>query len=76
MTIEDLKDGESAIITDLDVDAQLKDRFFSVGICKSKKIKKLETSLGGSTILVELDRSCIILRAEEAKAIKVGNINE
>lgn len=75
MTIENLKDGENAIITELNVDTQLKDRFFSFGISKSKKIKKLETSLGGSTILVELDRSCIILRSQEAKAIKVERIN-
>ena len=53
------------------MEKQLKDRFFSFGIAKSKPIKKLETSLGGSTILVELDRSCIILRTEEAKAIEV-----
>lgn len=71
MTINDLKDGESAIIKSLKVEKQLKDRFFSFGIAKFKPIKKLETSLGGSTILVELDRSCIILRTEEAKAIEV-----
>ena len=71
MTINDLKDGESAIIKSLKVDKQLKDRFISFGIAKTKPIKKLETSLGGSTILVELDRSCIILRTEEAKAIEV-----
>ncbi len=74
MTINTLKDGEQGVITRLGVDEQLRDRFFSFGISKTKHIKKLETSLGGSTILVELDRSCIILRANEANAIEVEKV--
>ncbi|MBD5165505.1 FeoA domain-containing protein [Helicobacter sp.] len=74
MTINALKDGEYGIITHLGVDEQLRDRFFSFGISKAKQIKKLETSLGGSTILVELDRNCIVLRADEANAIEVKRV--
>lgn len=74
MTINTLKDGEQGVITRLGVDEQLRDRFFSFGISKTKHIKKLETSLGGSTILVELDRSCIVLRANEANAIEVEKV--
>lgn len=74
MTINGLKDGEQGVITRLGVDEQLRDRLFSFGISKAKHIKKLETSLGGSTILVELDRSCIILRANEASAIEVEKV--
>ncbi|MDE7175562.1 MAG: ferrous iron transport protein A [Helicobacter sp.] len=74
MTINALKDGECGVITHLGVDEQLRDRFFSFGISKAKRIKKLETSLGGSTILVELDRNCIVLRAEEANAIQVERV--
>lgn len=76
MTINALKDGEYGVITHLGVDGQLRDRLFSFGISKTKQIKKLETSLGGSTILVELDRNCIVLRAEEANAIEVERVQE
>ncbi len=74
MTINALKNGEYGIITHLGVDEQLRDRFFSFGISKAKQIKKLETSLGGSTILIELDRNCIVLRADEANAIEVKRV--
>ncbi|WP_026943211.1 FeoA family protein [Helicobacter rodentium] len=74
MTINALKDGECGVITHLKVDEQLRDRFFSFGISKAKQIKKIETSLGGSTILVELDRNCIVLRADEANAIEVERL--
>ncbi|MDA3966436.1 MULTISPECIES: FeoA family protein [Helicobacter] len=75
MTIDMLQNGDTAIITALNVDRQLKDRFFSFGFLKSKKIKKIESSLKGSTILVELDKGCIILRSEEAKRIEVEKVN-
>lgn len=76
MSLDKLQDGQNGIITAINVDKELKDRLFSFGICRSKKIKKLQTSLRHSTILVELDRSCVILRAQEAMAIEVNEINE
>ncbi|MCH5323172.1 MAG: FeoA domain-containing protein [Helicobacter sp.] len=71
MTLDALKDGEVATISHFDVNEQLLNRFFSLGFAKSKKIKKIKTSLGGSTILVELDRNCVMLRNNEAKSIEV-----
>ncbi|MDD6055002.1 MAG: FeoA domain-containing protein [Helicobacter sp.] len=71
MTIDALKDGECGMITKLVVNDELKDRFFTFGITKGKTIKKVRSSLGDSTILVELNRNCIILRASEAKSIEI-----
>ncbi|PZT48860.1 hypothetical protein B6S12_02110 [Helicobacter valdiviensis] len=75
MTISSLENGHSAVILGLNVEKQLLDRLLSLGFAKSKIIKKIKTSLGGSTIVVELDRSCVILRKEEAKSIQVEEIN-
>ena len=71
MTINSLKDGECGIITHLNVDDKVLDRLFSFGISKAKQIKRVKSTLGGSTILVELDRNCVALRAEEAESIVV-----
>ena len=76
MKLNELKDGQLAIIKNFLVDEHLKDRFCSFGINKNKKIKKIKSSLGDSTILIELNRSCVILRVEEAKCIEVELINE
>ena len=71
MTINSLKDGECGIITHLNVDDKVLDRVLSFGIMKDKQIKRVKSTLGGSTILVELDRNCIALRAEEAESIAI-----
>lgn len=74
MTINSLKDGECGIITHLNVDDKILDRLFSFGITKTKQIKRIKSTLGGSTILVELDRNCIALRAEEAESIAIKRV--
>ncbi len=74
MTINALKDGECGIIKHIRVNEQLLDRLFSFGIVKAKQIKKLKSSPGGSTILLELDRNCVMLRSEEAESIEVERV--
>lgn len=71
MTLDALKDGEVGIISCFNVNEQLLNRFFSLGFAKSQKVKKLKTSLGHSTILVQLNRTCVILRDNEAKSIEI-----
>ena len=44
MTINDLKDGESAIIKSLKEEQELKDRFINFVIEKYKPIKKLDNT--------------------------------
>ncbi|WDL73920.1 FeoA family protein [Helicobacter winghamensis] len=71
MTINSLKNGEQGIIVCIEADSRMRERLFSFGIAKSKHIKRIKSSLGNSTILVEIDRSCIALRAEEAESILI-----
>ncbi|MDL0109407.1 FeoA domain-containing protein [Campylobacter felis] len=74
MTLDSLKNGESALIIGFDAPLELKNRLLSFGFSKNKKLKKLNSSLKKATILVELENSCVILRANEAKFIKVERI--
>ncbi|EAI7390964.1 hypothetical protein COR17_07035, partial [Campylobacter upsaliensis] len=57
-----------------DAPLELKNRLLNFGFLKNKKIKKLNSSLKKATILVELENSCVILRANEAKVIKIERI--
>ncbi|AJC84164.1 FeoA family protein [Campylobacter peloridis] len=72
MTLDTLKDNEEAIIIGFKADKQLQARLFSFGFAKNKKIKKIRSSMANSTIMVELEASCVILRASEAKAIEIA----
>ncbi|EAI5441345.1 hypothetical protein BWQ58_05730 [Campylobacter jejuni] len=69
MTLNELKDGQKAIIVNLNAHKELKNRLF-----KNKNLKKIHSSLKNATIMVELDTSCVILRSDEAKTIEVNLI--
>ncbi|MBX7489983.1 FeoA family protein [Helicobacter turcicus] len=71
MTINSLKDGDCGVIVRVNADDKMRERLFSFGIVKSGQIKRIKSSLGGSTILVEIDRNCVALRAEEAESILI-----
>ncbi|AJC85804.1 FeoA family protein [Campylobacter sp. RM16704] len=72
MTLDVLKDNEEAIIIGFGADKQLLARLFSFGFAKNKKIKKIRSSMANSTIMVELDTACVILRSNEAKIIQIS----
>ncbi|MBS4313821.1 FeoA family protein [Campylobacter vulpis] len=74
MTLDSLKDGESVLIIGFEAPLELKNRLLNFGFLKNKKVKKLNSSLKKATILVELENSCVILRANEAKVIKIERI--
>lgn len=71
MSLSELKTNQTAVITDFCGADDLKERLFSLGVSSGKKVKKINSSLGGKTIAIELERSCVILRTSEAQAIKV-----
>ncbi|EGK8048180.1 FeoA domain-containing protein [Campylobacter lari] len=72
MTLDTLKDNEEAIIVGFEADKQLQARLFSFGFAKNKKVKKIHSSIANSTIMVELDTTCVILRSSEAKIIQIS----
>ncbi|EAJ0636574.1 TPA: ferrous iron transport protein A [Campylobacter jejuni] len=74
MTLNDLKDGQKAIIVNLNAQKELKNRLLSFGFIKNKNLKKIHSSLKNATIMVELDTSCVILRSDEARTIEVNLI--
>lgn len=71
MTLDALKDNEEAIIVGFNADKQLQARLFSFGFAKNQKIKKIRSSMTNSTIMIELNTTCVILRSSEAKIIEI-----
>ena len=74
MTLDLLENGQMAKILNFNVTERLLERFFSLGLSKFKTIKKIESSLWSSTILIECNRMCLMLRYDEAKSIEVERI--
>ncbi|MBF7044408.1 FeoA family protein [Campylobacter volucris] len=72
MTLDTLKDNEEAYILGFNAEKNLQNRLFSFGFVKNKKVKKIRSSAANSTIMVELDTSCVILRSNEAKTILIS----
>ncbi|KQI64101.1 hypothetical protein Y862_06500 [Campylobacter jejuni CVM 41902] len=60
MTLNELKDGQKAIIVNLNAHKELKNRLLSFGFIKNKNLKKIHSSLKNAIIMVELDTSCKI----------------
>ncbi|MCR4941770.1 MAG: ferrous iron transport protein A [Campylobacter sp.] len=74
MSLNELKDGSVALITNINADDELKLRFFSLGVNENKKITKLRSSLGRATMEILVDSTCIILRHEEAEKISIQEL--
>lgn len=74
MTLNTLKDGECAVIESFNVEDDLRKRFFSFGMSKGAELKKIKSTLRGSTIVIELNRSCVMLRSDEASKIQIRKI--
>jgi len=71
MSLDELKKGDLAFVKSIDCDDELKHRLFSFGLMRGVKIKVKEFSLKKKTIEIEIGRSHIALRLDEAKKIEV-----
>ncbi len=74
MSLNDLKDGQDAIIKEIKATKELHSRLLSFGFMKNKKLKKIHSSLKKATIMIEFESTCVILRSNEAKTIEVEPI--
>ncbi len=74
MNLVDLKDGNSAKISFVNADDEMLERLYSFGFFVGKKITRVKSGPSNSTIAVELDRSCVILRRDEAAKIEISQI--
>ncbi len=72
MTLDQLNINEVAIITAINCDEILKNRFYSFGIIKGEKIEIAELTLAKSTIEIKINQSKIALRLSEASKIEIS----
>ncbi|MBK1971669.1 FeoA family protein [Campylobacter sp. TTU_617] len=71
MNLNELKDGQKAIVKNINADKELLNRLLSFGFTKNKNLTKIRSSLKNATIMIELETTCVILRSSEAETIEV-----
>ena len=69
--LSQLKVKQTAVITKIICNDELKQRFYSLGIIKGANIIIEEVSLAKNTIALVVDGTSVALRLEEAKNIEV-----
>jgi len=72
MTLNNLKKGDSAVITEINATRELKNRFNSFGLVKGAKILSKEKSLAKQTIEVQINKTNISMRSSEAEQVEVA----
>jgi len=71
MNVSEMKIGEVGVIKKITATEPLKSRLFSLGVVKNEKIKLLKYTMAKNTFEIEVNKSKIALREEEAKMILV-----
>ena len=71
MVLSELHKGDVAEIIKLRADKALRDRFASFGVLPGEQVVIRECSLAKQTIEIEVGRTIIALRKEEADKIEV-----
>jgi len=72
VTLNKLKKGESAVIIEINASPELKNRFNSFGLVKGAKVLSKESSLAKKTIQIQINKTCISMRASEAELVEVA----
>jgi len=70
-TLADMNASQIAVVTKVKATGELKQRLFSFGLRKGSILKIKATSMGKSTMEVEIGATLLALRYEEAKSIEV-----
>ncbi len=71
MNVSEMKIGQEGVIKKIIATEPLKSRLYSLGIVKGEKIKLLKHTIAKNTFEVEVNKSRIALREDEAKMILV-----
>ncbi len=71
MTLNNLKKGDSAVITEINASRELKNRFNSFGLVKGAEVLSKERSLAKKTIEVKVNKTSISMRASEAELVEI-----
>ena len=72
MKLNNLKKGQSATVTEIHANKELKNRLNSFGLIKGATIHTEKYSLAKKTMEVRVNKTCIALRASEAETIEVA----
>jgi len=72
--LSDLEIGEKASIVSIDADSELRNRLHSFGIATGEELEVKGHSLAKRTIEIDIDRTLIVLRKEEADRIAVEKV--
>ncbi|MCP3850590.1 MAG: ferrous iron transport protein A [Gammaproteobacteria bacterium] len=75
MTLNHLQKGQFAIVTGINADKELKDRFNSFGLVKGAEIHVGQFSLAKQTMEVRINKTRMALRTSEAEKVEVNNEN-
>ena len=76
MVLTELKKGDKALIVKIDADRELRNRLHSFGIIPGEELEVKGCSLARQTMEIDVDRTLIALRKEEAEKIEVKKIDE
>jgi len=76
MNVAEMKIGQVGVIKKITATEPFKSRLFSLGVVKGEKLKLLKHTIAKNTYEIEVNKSKIALRDEEAKMIIVEVENE
>ena len=76
MRLNELKMGESGIITKIYAKEPLKSKLLSMGFARGERVKVLKHTLAKNTFDIDINGVNVALRDEEAREIEVRKENE
>ena len=72
MTLNNLLKGDSATITAINANMELKNRFNSFGLVKGALVRAEEHSLTKKTMEIRINKTRIALRSTEAEKVEIS----
>ena len=74
MTLNDLKIGDSAVITDVGGEGSLRNRFLDMGLIPHTKVTLQKVAPMGDPVEIRVRGYELTLRREDAKLIEIGEV--
>ena len=74
MFLNNLKEGESCLVSDIDASPDTKRRLFDMGLIKNTRVKCLQKSPFGDPVAYLIRGTVIALRSEDSSRIKIKEV--
>jgi len=71
MTLDELKPGQSAVITDINEDSPIAQRLMAMGLLDGTPVSMSRKALGGDPLEIEVMGYALSLRKDEARRISI-----